>query len=417
MNDRSPGNPPTEPQPTGASLALDAMLDSDHPIKLDAAQWARNNLGAGSGTFRPELWPVCAERGLQGIMVPTGLGGGGAGVVEALLTFEGLGLGCEDNGLVFALSSQVFAMQSAFLSAASPEQLDRWLPGLLDGTVRGAFAMSEANAGSDANSITTTAIKTSDPGEPDRYVLNGSKCWITLGPVADVAIVFATTDPALGRWGITAFVVATDRLGVTVGEPVEKMGLTSSPFGEMHFDDCELGEADRLGPEGAGGGIFTAAVEGERAFLYAAQLGSAERVLNRTIERARTRYQFGKPIGANQAVSHRIADMKLELEMSRLLIYKTAALADADRSVSMAAALAKLQASESAVASAMASMQIHGAEGYTTSLGIERELRDAVGGLAYSGTSDIQRMIVARMLRVDAPMRRRSVENNHDERQ
>ena len=230
---------------------------------------------------------------------------------------------------------------------------------------------------------------------------------MTLGPVCDVVIVFATTDRALGRWGITAFLVDATTAGLERGPVEPKMGLHSCPFGQLTFDGCIVGPDAVLGNPGAGASIFADAVESERAFLYAAQLGAMERVLDVAVVRARERHQFGVPIGTFQAVSHRIAEMKLRHEAARLLVYKAAALADRGAQVAMAAALAKLQTSEMAVLSALDSIRIHGAEGYTVSGGVEFELRDAVGGLAYSGTSDIQRNIVARLLGVDRPVRRR----------
>jgi alkylation response protein AidB-like acyl-CoA dehydrogenase len=260
--------------------------------------------------------------------------------------------------------------------------------------------MSEPAAGSDTASISTTAERRGE----NHFLLTGEKSWITLAPVCDVAIVFATVDPALGHWGLTAFLVPTDHPGVTRGPVEAKLGMTSCPFGGLRFDGCELGPDHLLGSVGAGGGIFTAAVEAERAFLYAAQLGSMERVLQRTIHRARRREQFGRPIGSFQAVSHRIAEMKLRHEAARLLVYKAAALFDRGDSVTMAAALAKLQTSELAVQSALDAVRIHGAEGYTVAGGVEASLRDAVGGLAYSGTSEIQRNIIARLLGVERPV-------------
>ncbi len=391
-------------------LALAALLDLDHPIKERAQRLAEASFPSGldrtdTVDFSRDRWRACAEAGIQALTVPTELGGAGAPLVEAMLTFEGLGKGTDDTGFVFALSSQVFAMQRAFVASATPGQLERWLPGLLSGDLVGAFAMTEIGAGSDSSAITTTATRLDDGDDPAeaRYRLDGEKTWITLAPVADVAIVFATTDPALGRWGITAFLVDLSIDGVVRSEAIDKMGLRSSPFGTLGFEGCEVSAADRLGPEGAGGGIFNVAVEGERAFLFAGQLGATERLIERTIDRARTRRQFGTVIGAHQAVAHRIADMKLDHETARLLVYKSAALADEGRPISMTTAMAKLHTSEMAVRTAVDAIGLHGAEGFTTELGIEKSLRDAVGGLAYSGTSDIQRMIIARLLRVDAP--------------
>ena len=395
------------------TTALDALLNDRHPIIEATSAWAADHLEDLDRGIDRDRWRVLADAGFQRLTVPVSDGGLGRSTVEAMLAFEGLGHGCSDNGLVFALASQVFATQNAIRSAASGPQLATHLPGLLDGSTFGAFARTDPGAGSDSSAITTIARRVdADADDPKsalaEYELTGEKCWITLGPIADLVVVFATTDPSLGRWGITAFAVETSREGITCGERIEKLGLDSSPFGSVSFDRCRVTFADRLGPEGGGGGVFTKAVEGERAFLFAGQLGATRRVIEQSIARARSREQFGSVIGANQAVSHRIADMKLHHEAGRLLVYKAAALNDRGRSVGMAAALAKLQTSEMAVQAALDAISLHGAEGYTTGLPLERELRDAIGGLAYSGTSDIQRMIIARLLRVDTPLRRTS---------
>lgn len=179
------------------------------------------------------------------------------------------------------------------------------------------------------------------------------------------------------------------------------MGLRSCPFGTLRLEGCEVGSDDLLGAVGAGGSVFSEAVEAERAFLYAAQVGAMERALDACVRRARERTQFGQPIGTFQAVSHRIVDMRLRHETARLMVYKAAALHDRGSPVALAAALAKLASSEAAVESALDAMRIFGAEGYTEAAGVEVWLRDAVGGLAYSGTSDIQRNIVARLMGVD----------------
>lgn len=397
--------------------ALDALLDDEHPLLRAASHWAQEHLEPMGPGIDRRKWHVFAEAGFQRITTPVADGGLGRSTVEAMLVFEGLGHGCSDNGLVFALSSQVFATQNAFRSAASADQLRRHLPGLLSGDTFGAFAITEPNAGSDSSAIRTVAARidehADDPHHPDAvYEVSGEKCWITLGPIADLIVLFATTDPSLGRWGITAFAVPTDRPGVVLGPSVRKLGLDSSPFGSIWFDRCRVTAADRLGPEGGGGGVFTKAVEGERAFLFAGQLGASRRVIDDSIEQARTPRPDGTVSGSDQSVSHRIADMKLHHEMARLLIYKAAALDDRGRSVGMAAALAKLHASESAVETALESLAIHGSAGAMLDHRASGELHDALGGLAYSGTSDIQRMIIARLLRVDAPLRRRRTAGN-----
>jgi alkylation response protein AidB-like acyl-CoA dehydrogenase len=384
-------------------MALEAMLDPRHPLKIESAAWAAAKLDDDVDEFDRDRWRRAAEHGIQALTIPEAHGGLAVSGVEAMLMFEGLGLGCTDNGTVFALASQVFPVQMALAQFGTDDQQSRWFPGLLDGSLVGAFAMSEPDAGSDTSAIATTATLLDDGS----YRLAGTKAWITLGPVCDVAIVFATTDRSLGRWGLTAFLVDTSAGGVHLGQPEPKLGMPTSPFGAVTIDGCVVGADAVLGSPGAGAAVFGAAVEAERAFLYAAQVGAMERVIDLTVERARTRQQFGQPIGAFQAVSHRIADMKLRHESARLLLYKVAALHDRNEPITMASALAKLSSSESAVQTALDAVRIHGAEGITDACGLEADLRDAVGGYSYSGTSEIQRNIVAGLLGVDRPVRQR----------
>ncbi len=385
--------------------ALDAMLDQAHPIKMAMAELAGGfDLPADTMTFDADAWALAARHGLLGFLVEPAYGGQGRSMVEALLAFEGLGYGTDAHGTVFALASQVFAMQRALEGAGSPQQLERWMPSLVDGSAIGSFAMTEPGAGSDTAGIATLASPVE--GADDRWTLRGVKTWVTLAPQCDVLIVFATSDPSKGRWAQTAFLIESDRAGVTIGPAIPKSGLAGCPFAQVHLDDVAVTADDVLGKVGAGGSVFSNAVDAERAFLYAAQLGAMERTLDKTILRARTREQSGQQIGKFQAVSHRIAEMKLRHESARLLVYKAAALHEAGRSITMAGALAKLASSEAAVDSAIDAIHVHGAEGYTLDLGIEADLRNAVGGLAYSGTSDIQRNIVAGLLGVDRPLRK-----------
>ncbi len=385
--------------------ALDAMLDPTHPIKMAMADLAAGfALPADTVTFDADAWALAASHGILGLLVDPAHGGQGRSIVEALLAFEGLGFGTDSHGTVFAIASQVFAMQRALESAGSVQQLERWMPSLVDGSAIGSFAMTEPGAGSDTAGITTLA--TPVEGDAERWTLAGVKTWVTLAPQCDVLIVFATTDPSKGRWAQTAFLIESDRTGVEIGPAIPKSGLAGCPFAEVHLHDVVVGIDDVLGKVGAGGSVFSNAVDAERAFLYAAQLGAMERTLDKTILRARTREQSGQQIGKFQAVSHRIAEMKLRHESARLLVYKAAALHESGRSITMAGALAKLASSEAAVQSAIDAIHVHGAEGYTLDLGIEADLRNAVGGLAYSGTSDIQRNIVAGLLGVDRPLRK-----------
>jgi len=390
-----------DPDPIAADrMALDAILDDQHPEKVDTAAWASAELDDPdlprrdeACEFWPAGWQRCAERGIQGLVVDPALGGLGLDLSVAMLRFEGLGYGCPDGGLVFALSSQIWTMQMALDRFGTDEQRARYLPALTSGASIGAFAMSEPGSGSDAFALTATAEPT-DAG----YRLNGTKAWVTLGPVADVILAYATVDPALGRWGVTAFLVDADTPGVEVQANQPKMGLRTTPFADVVFADCEVPSSARLGAEGAGASIFSTAMETERAFLLAGSVGRLERQIDDTVAYANEREQYGQAIGGFQSVSHEIADMKYAHETARLMLYKAAALQRRGTPSMMAAALAKLSASEAAVAGAMSSIRVHGAKGYVTDLGVERVLRDTVGGVIYGGSSGIQRNIIARLL-------------------
>ena len=254
-------------------------------------------------------------------------------------------------------------------------------------------ALTEVESGSDAFNLSMRAEK-----DGDDYVLNGVKRYISLGPLADTILVFATVDPAKGRWGVTAFLVEAARAGVERGPMQHKMGLRTVPFGDITFENCVVPASNRLGPEGAGVSISNHSLEIERCCILASQLGAMERQLEGAVEYARERRQFGQPIGKFQAVSHRAADMKLRLETARLLLYKVAWLKTRNQPAMMEAALLKLHLSEAFVASGLDAIRIHGGAGYLSEGGVERDLRDAIGGVIYAGTSDIQRNIVARLL-------------------
>jgi alkylation response protein AidB-like acyl-CoA dehydrogenase len=345
------------------------------------------------GRFARELWERCARFGILGLSVPEEFGGREIDLPTAMLVMEGLGEGCPDNALCFALNAQLWTVQRPIVRFGSDEQKERYLPGLCDGTLLGAHALSEPEAGSDAFGLTMRA-----ESRAGGYVLNGTKCLVTLGPLADVVLVFASTKPEAGKWGISAFVVERGTAGLRASAMQHKMGLRTVPIGTLHFEDCVIPEGARLGPEGAGVSIATHSLEVERCCILASQLGAMERQLQRSVAYARSRRQFGQPIGKFQSVSNRVADMKLRLETARLLLYKVAWLVERGQPAMMEAALLKLYLSEAFVESGMDAIRIHGGIGYLSETGVERDLRDAVGGVLYAGTSDIQRNIISRLL-------------------
>ncbi len=390
---------------TGNDAALgrltEALLDPEHPTKAETAAWARDHLGQrdriaddATSTFAVDDWRRCGERGIFGLLVPTELGGAGADLATTLLTLEGLGQGCTDNGLTFAAASQMLSTQIALVRFGTPEQQQRWLPGLLAGTTIAALAMTEPQTGSDAFALEARAQRRDD-GD---YVLNGHKAYITFGPICDMVIVFASTRPEAGSWGISAFLVDTTLEGVTRTDVRSKMGMRTTPFGDLRFDDVVVPADALLGREGAGARIFGAILDVERSYVFAPQVGAMQRQLDEAIAYAKQRVQGGHPIGHYQAVSHRIVAMKERHERARFYLYRAAMAEVTGRDVTMYASLAKLVAGEVGIESALDATVVQGARGYLTEFEVERSLRDAVGGLTYSGTADVMRNVIARHL-------------------
>jgi alkylation response protein AidB-like acyl-CoA dehydrogenase len=344
--------------------------------------------------FSRELWQQCAAMGLPGMAVPNDYGGSGLDPLSCAIALEAFGYGCRDGGLTFALSAHVLACTVPLARHGSEAQKRRFLPGLCDGRLIGAHAITETESGSDSFSMRTRAERTAGG-----WRLNGAKTFVSNGPVADVAVVFAVTDPAKGfHGGVTAFVVERGAPGLAVGQTFDKMGLRTSPIGELVFDDLRLPDEAVLGTEGGGAAVFATAMDWERVLLVAGHVGIIERLLETSVAYARTRRQFGQPIGKFQAVSHKLADMKVRLEAARLLVYRSAWRLGHARSASLDASIAKLYASESLVATALDAVQVHGGYGFMTEYEVERALRDAVGSTIYSGTSEVQRNIIARWL-------------------
>lgn len=379
-----------------------AFIESELPIEQkslrDAVlEFAQRELGAGrsgeEGAFSRERWRKCAEFGIQGLPVPPQYGGTGASPMTIILALEALGYGCKDNGLIFSLNAQMWACEIPIVRFGDARQKERYLPGLCDGSLIAANATSEPSSGSDAFSLSTTAER-----REDRYVLNGAKTFVTNAPEADLFVLYATTDRTSSWAGLCSFLVERDTPGLTVGPPLEKMGLRGSPMSELFLDDCELSEEQVLGRPGAGMGVFNASMEWERGCILASAVGTMQRQLERCIAYAREREQFGQPIGGFQAISHRIVDMKVRLETGRLLLHGLGQLMERGEAGPMDSALTKLYLSECFVQSSLDALQIHGGYGYMKEYELEQDVRDAIGSRIYSGTSDLQRNIVARHL-------------------
>jgi alkylation response protein AidB-like acyl-CoA dehydrogenase len=274
------------------------------------------------------------------------------------------------------------------------EQKERYLPGLVDGTLVGMHAITEPEAGSDSFSIRTRAERV-DAG----WRINGTKTFISNGPEADVGVVFALTDPEKGfHGGMTGFLVERNTPGLVVGAKYEKMGLRTSPVSELLFQDMFVPDDAVIGAVGGGSAVFATAMDWERVLLVASHVGTMERLMETSIAYARTRKQFGQAIGKFQAIAHKIADMKVQLEAARLLTYQSAWRLANTRNASLDAAVTKLFVSESLVKTALDAVQIHGGNGFMVEYELERALRDSIGATIYSGTSEIQRNIIGRWL-------------------
>jgi alkylation response protein AidB-like acyl-CoA dehydrogenase len=346
-----------------------------------------------AGEFPLEAWQACARFGIQGLPVPAELGGGGNDTLTTVLVMEALGYGCHDNGLIFSLNAQMWSLEMPLVRFGTPAQQQAYLPGLMSGEFIGAHAMTEPDSGSDAFSMRTRAER-----QGDHYLLNGTKLYITNAPVADVVLVFASHPGRSKPTNISAFLVDKGTPGLTVSRSLEKMGLRTSPMGEVVLADCLVPAEKRLGPEGAGVAIFNSSMGWERSCILASALGTMQRQLETCVGYAQAREQFGQAIGKFQSVASKVADMYLRLEAARLLVYQAAWLTQQGEPALAEAAAAKLFTSEAWVQSSLDGIQIHGAYGYMKEAGIERDLRDAVAGTIYSGTSEIQRVILSRML-------------------
>jgi hypothetical protein len=340
--------------------------------------------------FARDAWEACARFGIQGLPVPEEHGGGGADALTIARALEGLGYGCTDNGLLFSLGAHMWSAEVPIVRFGTEDQKRRYLPRLVDGSCIGVQCMTEPETGSDAFAMSTTVTPTGD-----RLVLRGAKTYITNAPVADLFVVFGTTGPGRGIGGLCAVIVERDTPGVSVGAPFHKMGLRTSPMSEVVFDSCEVPAENLLGSVGSGMAIFNTSMDWERSFILATAVGSMQRQLERAVAYAKERTQFGQPIGRFQAVSHRIVDMRVRLDAARLLLYHLAWKKAQGKSTAVEASIAKLFISEAYVHSSMDTLQVHGALGYMEEAELEREVRDALGSRIYSGTSDIQRNIVA----------------------
>lgn len=348
------------------------------------------------GEFFDDGWRKCAAQGILGCPTPPEYGGMGYGPVDCCLLMQALGRGCPDMGLVFCIGAHLFGCTVPIVRFGSEEQKRAYLPRMAAGELIASHAATEPGAGSDLAALTTRAERT-DNGY---YSLTGAKRHVGNGPVAGLFLVQATTKPDAGWLGLSTFLVERGTPGLRLAEPDRKLGLRTAPSCALFLENCRVDTNRRLGPEGHGGWIFADTMNYERTCLFAAWAGLLERQVDEAVAFAKNRRQFGRPIKEFQAISHKIADMQVRLEISRLLIWRSAWLLDrgSTQALSSQAAAAKLYVSEAVVQSSLDLIQILGGAGVLVENHVERYLRDAVPSRIFSGTSEIMRNTIARNL-------------------
>ena len=345
--------------------------------------------------FDRALWQKMADQGFLGAPIPEEYGGTGLSAIETCRVKEGFGHGAEDGGTALAWGAHTILCGVPIWKLGTEAQKQRYLPKMCSGEWIGGFCLSETDSGSDAAGMKTRAVK-----QGDRWILNGTKMWITNGPVGDVFVVTAVTNPdARPRAaGISTFLVEKDFPGFRVGQVIEKMGMKTSCTAELVFEDCEVPEENLLGMQDFGFIITAKLILGwERSCLMAPGLGAMKATIERTARYLEERHQFGRPIATFQALRHMLADMHIQSEISNNLVYRVAWHLDTgDDPPLVDAAIAKLFTSEASQRLFRDALQMHGGNGFTPEYHVERGLRDSMLGTIGAGTSEVQRSIIAR---------------------
>ncbi|MBX3483037.1 isovaleryl-CoA dehydrogenase [Phenylobacterium sp.] len=374
----------------GLGESADMIRDTTQRFAADRIAPLAAEIDA-TNTFPRALWPQMGELGLHGITVEEAFGGLGLGYLEHVVAVEEVSRASASIGLSYGAHSNLCVNQ--LRRWGTPEQKARYLPKLISGEHVGSLAMSEAGAGSDVVSMRLRAEK-----KGDRYVLNGTKFWITNAPHADTLVVYAKTDPDGASRGITAFIIEKGFKGFSVSQKLDKMGMRGSDTGELVFEDCEVPEENVMGPVGGGAGVLMSGLDYERAVLSGGPLGIMQACLDVVLPYVRERKQFGRPIGSFQLMQGKVADMYVALNSARAYVYAVAKACDAGLTTRFDAAGAILMASENAVRVSLEAIQALGGAGYTKEYPVERLLRDAKLYDIGAGTNEIRRFLIGREL-------------------
>jgi len=341
-----------------------------------------------------EAWRAMGRFGLLGLHFPEKYGGANADVVTTCVAGEALGEGGADGGLLLAYGAHSFLCSDTIMKHGAEEQKEKYLPKLATGEWVGAMALTEPNAGSDAASIKTRAAR-----DGDYYLLNGTKMFITNGPIADVIVVFAVTNKDAGPMGISAFIIEKNTPGFQVGKVLHKMCVRSSQTSELIFDNAKVPASNLLGAEGYGFVIALGALEWDRSALLAPGVGAAKRILKECAKHSNERKQFGRPISRFQAIQHKLADIRIYYEATRLLVYRVAWKKDQGQMLNhMEASVSKLYLGEQGMLAASDALQIFGGYGLMHEYPVEQYFRDTKLSSIGGGTSEIQRLIISRTI-------------------
>ncbi len=365
-----------------------AVSEMGEALSKDHIEWDQR------AEFPWEKWQSIKASGVLKVPFPKKYGGHEQDILTTMGVLEQLGYCCEDAGLSFVASTQIVSIGTPLLRFGTESQKAKYLEKICSGRTICAHAITEASGGSDAFAMRTTATL-----KDDKYILNGSKTFISNGPIADLFAIYAMTDKDKGvMGGASVLLLERGTPGFEIGEPIKKMGLNTSPLCELVFNDCEIPRENVLGKIGMGFSILDYVMKREILCSFIISVGEMQRRMEKCIEYAKTRKQFGKSIGSFQAIANKIVDMKIAVTSSREAVYRAGKKVQNNQNATIDLAIAKLITSENDVATALNAIQIFGGSGYMVETGLEKDLRNSIAGTIYSGTSEIQRNRIAGML-------------------